>query len=56
MKQAVIVDLRNIYRPEEMNGFSYHSVGRRNGSRANNSANYQVRAMRLGPSFDERFR
>jgi UDPglucose 6-dehydrogenase len=28
LKQAIIVDLRNIYRPEEMNGFSYHSIGR----------------------------
>ncbi|MGM4926989.1 UDP-glucose dehydrogenase family protein [Tardiphaga sp. 619_E2_N8_5] len=30
MKQAVIVDLRNIYRPEEMEkaGFTYESVGR----------------------------
>jgi UDPglucose 6-dehydrogenase len=30
MKQAVVVDLRNVYRPEEMaeNGFAYHSVGR----------------------------
>jgi UDPglucose 6-dehydrogenase len=28
MKQAVVVDLRNIYRPEEMNGFAYHSIGR----------------------------
>jgi len=28
MKQAVVVDLRNVYRPDEMNGFSYHSIGR----------------------------
>ncbi len=28
MKQRVVVDLRNVYRPEEMNGFSYSSVGR----------------------------
>jgi UDPglucose 6-dehydrogenase len=28
MKQAVVVDLRNIYRPEEMTGFAYHSIGR----------------------------
>ncbi len=28
MKQPVVVDLRNVYRPEEMNGFSYSSVGR----------------------------
>jgi UDPglucose 6-dehydrogenase len=28
MKQAVVVDLRNVYRPEEMEGFSYHSIGR----------------------------
>jgi UDPglucose 6-dehydrogenase len=30
MAQAVIVDLRNIYRPEEMEaaGFTYESIGR----------------------------
>ena len=30
MKQPVLVDLRNIYRPEEMaaHGFIYESVGR----------------------------
>jgi hypothetical protein len=28
MKQAVLVDLRNVYRPEELEGFSYYSVGR----------------------------
>jgi UDPglucose 6-dehydrogenase len=28
MKQAVVVDLRNIYRPEEMSGFAYYSIGR----------------------------
>jgi UDPglucose 6-dehydrogenase len=28
MKQAVVVDLRNVYRPEEMDGFAYHSIGR----------------------------
>jgi UDPglucose 6-dehydrogenase len=30
MKQAIVVDLRNIYRPEEMiaHGFAYESVGR----------------------------
>jgi UDPglucose 6-dehydrogenase len=28
MKQRIVVDLRNIYRPEEMNGFSYSSIGR----------------------------
>jgi UDPglucose 6-dehydrogenase len=30
MKQAIVVDLRNIYRPEEMlaHGFVYESVGR----------------------------
>jgi UDPglucose 6-dehydrogenase len=29
MRQPVIVDLRNIYRPEEMrrHGFAYHGVG-----------------------------
>ena len=28
MKQAVLVDLRNVYRPGEVNGFAYHCVGR----------------------------
>jgi UDPglucose 6-dehydrogenase len=28
MKQAVLVDLRNVYRPEELEGFAYYSVGR----------------------------
>jgi UDPglucose 6-dehydrogenase len=28
MKQAVVVDLRNVYRPEEMDGFAYHGIGR----------------------------
>ncbi len=28
MKQAVVVDLRNVYRPEEMEGFAYHGIGR----------------------------
>jgi UDPglucose 6-dehydrogenase len=28
MKHAVLVDLRNVYRPEEMEGFAYHSIGR----------------------------
>ena len=30
MKQAIVVDLRNVYRPEEMiaHGFTYESVGR----------------------------
>lgn len=28
MKQPVLVDLRNVYRPEEMAGFAYHSIGR----------------------------
>ncbi|KIZ38288.1 MULTISPECIES: UDP-glucose/GDP-mannose dehydrogenase family protein [Rhodopseudomonas] len=30
MRQAIVVDLRNVYRPEEMaeHGFAYHSVGR----------------------------
>jgi UDPglucose 6-dehydrogenase len=28
MKQPVLVDLRNVYRPDEMDGFSYHSIGR----------------------------
>ncbi len=28
MKQAILVDLRNVYRPEELEGFAYHGVGR----------------------------
>jgi UDPglucose 6-dehydrogenase len=28
MKQAVLVDLRNVYRPGEVGGFAYHCVGR----------------------------
>jgi len=28
MKKPVVVDLRNVYRPEEMAGFAYHSIGR----------------------------
>jgi UDPglucose 6-dehydrogenase len=28
MKQRIVVDLRNVYRPDEMNGFAYSSVGR----------------------------
>jgi hypothetical protein len=28
MNQAVMVDLRNVYRPGEVNGFSYYSIGR----------------------------
>jgi UDPglucose 6-dehydrogenase len=28
MKQAVLVDLRNVYRPEELEGFAYYGVGR----------------------------
>jgi UDPglucose 6-dehydrogenase len=28
MKEPVVVDLRNVYRPEEMEGFAYHSIGR----------------------------
>jgi UDPglucose 6-dehydrogenase len=28
MKQAVLVDLRNVYRPEELPGFAYHGIGR----------------------------
>jgi UDPglucose 6-dehydrogenase len=30
MKRPIIIDLRNVYPPEEMNGFSYYSVGRPN--------------------------
>jgi len=28
MKQAVLVDLRNVYRAEELEGFAYHGIGR----------------------------
>ncbi len=28
MKQPILVDLRNVYRPEEIEGFAYHSIGR----------------------------
>jgi UDPglucose 6-dehydrogenase len=28
MKQTVLVDLRNVYRPEELQGFAYHGIGR----------------------------
>jgi UDPglucose 6-dehydrogenase len=28
MRQAVLVDLRNVYRPEELPGFAYHGIGR----------------------------
>src|SRR5580700_5747501 len=28
MKQPVLVDLRNVYRPEELEGFVYHGIGR----------------------------
>jgi UDPglucose 6-dehydrogenase len=28
MKQAVLVDLRNVYRAEELPGFAYHGIGR----------------------------
>jgi len=28
MKQAVLVDLRNVYRPEELQGFAYYGIGR----------------------------
>jgi UDPglucose 6-dehydrogenase len=31
MKQAVLVDLRNVYRPEELQGFAYHGIGRGGG-------------------------
>jgi len=31
MKQPVLVDLRNVYRPEEIEGFVYHGVGRPDG-------------------------
>jgi UDPglucose 6-dehydrogenase len=28
MKRPVLVDLRNVYRPEELEGFTYHGIGR----------------------------
>jgi hypothetical protein len=28
MKLPVLVDLRNVYRPGDVSGFSYHSIGR----------------------------
>ena len=28
MKQPVLVDLRNVYRPEDLRGFAYHGIGR----------------------------
>jgi UDPglucose 6-dehydrogenase len=28
MKQPVLVDLRNVYRPEDIEGFTLHGVGR----------------------------
>jgi UDPglucose 6-dehydrogenase len=28
MKQPVLVDLRNVYRPEDIEGFTYHGIGR----------------------------
>jgi UDPglucose 6-dehydrogenase len=31
MKQPVLVDLRNVYRPEDIEGFAYHGVGRPDG-------------------------
>jgi UDPglucose 6-dehydrogenase len=31
MKQPVLVDLRNVYRPEELQGFAYHGIGRGGG-------------------------
>src|SRR5215470_6369706 len=33
MKQAVLVDLRNVYRAEELEGFAYHGIGRGRSSR-----------------------
>ena len=30
MKQPVLIDLRNVYRPEEIEGFTYHGIGRPN--------------------------
>jgi UDPglucose 6-dehydrogenase len=33
LRQPLVIDLRNIYKPDEMSaaGFVYHSIGRRNG-------------------------
>jgi len=31
MKQAVLVDLRNVYRPEDLQGFAYYGIGRGGG-------------------------
>jgi UDPglucose 6-dehydrogenase len=31
MKQPVLVDLRNVYRPEDIEGFAYHGIGRADG-------------------------
>ena len=33
MKQPVLVDLRNVYRPEEIEGFTYHGIGRPSSSK-----------------------
>jgi len=33
MKQSVLVDLRNVYRAEELQGFAYHGIGRGRSSR-----------------------
>jgi UDPglucose 6-dehydrogenase len=32
MKRPVLVDLRNVYRPEELEGFTYHGIGRPGGA------------------------
>src|SRR5262249_7549644 len=37
MKQAVLVDLRNVYSPEKLNGFTYYGIGR--GERSTQIAN-----------------
>jgi UDPglucose 6-dehydrogenase len=38
MKQPVLVDLRNVYRPEEIEGFTYHGIGRPSHSREPSNA------------------
>jgi UDPglucose 6-dehydrogenase len=35
MKQPVLVDLRNVYRPEEIEGFTYHGIGRPSSAKDN---------------------
>jgi UDPglucose 6-dehydrogenase len=35
MKQPVLVDLRNVYRPEEIEGFTHHGIGRPSSAKDN---------------------